>query len=34
LDYICTMLTVAELPEYQRRAGKLLSDADRRAVVD
>ncbi|ACB35430.1 RelE-like cytotoxic translational repressor of toxin-antitoxin stability system [Leptothrix cholodnii SP-6] len=28
------MLTVAELPEYQRRAAKLLPDEDRRAVVD
>ena len=28
------MLTVAELPEYLRTASKLLSDADRRAVVD
>ena len=28
------MLTVAELPEYLRAAGKLLSEADRRAVVD
>ena len=28
------MLTVAELPEYLRNASKLLSDADRRAVVD
>ena len=28
------MLTVAELPEYLRAASKLLSDADRRAVVD
>ena len=28
------LLTVAELPEYQRAAGKLLSDDDRRAVVD
>jgi hypothetical protein len=28
------MLTVAELPEYQRKAGKLLSEVDRRAVVD
>ncbi|MFM2059392.1 MAG: hypothetical protein RLY71_3777 [Pseudomonadota bacterium] len=28
------MLTIAELPEYQRQAGKLLSEEDRRAVVD
>lgn len=28
------MLTVAELPEYQRRAAKLLADEDRRAIVD
>ena len=28
------LLTVAELPEYQRTAGKLLADEDRRAVVD
>lgn len=28
------MLTVAELPEYLRTASKLLSEADRRAVVD
>ena len=28
------MLTVAELPEYLRAASKLLSEADRRAVVD
>lgn len=28
------MQTVAELPEYQRRAGKLLSDDDRRAIVE
>ena len=28
------MLTVAELPEYLRAAGKLLSEADRRAEVD
>lgn len=28
------LLTVAELPEYLRTAGKLLADADRRAVVD
>lgn len=27
-------LTVAELPEYQRTAGKLLADEGRRAVVD
>jgi hypothetical protein len=27
------LLTVAELPEYLRTAGKLLSDEDRRAVV-
>ena len=28
------LLTVAELPEYLRTAGKLLTDADRRAIVD
>ena len=28
------LLTVAELPEFQRNAGKLLSDDDRRARVD
>ena len=28
------LLTVAELPEYMRTAGKLLADVDRRAVVD
>ena len=28
------LLTVAELPEYLRTAGKLLADADRRAIVD
>jgi hypothetical protein len=28
------LLTVAELPEYLRAAGKLLAEADRRAVVD
>lgn len=28
------MITVAELPEYMRRADKLLSDAERRDVVD
>jgi hypothetical protein len=28
------MLTVAELPEYMRRAAKLLNDDDRRAVID
>jgi hypothetical protein len=28
------MITVAELPEYMRRAEKLLSDAERRDVVD
>jgi hypothetical protein len=28
------LLTVAELPEYLRMAGKLLADADRRAIVD
>src|SRR5689334_16973658 len=28
------MMTVAELPAYQRRASKLLADEDRRAVVD
>ena len=28
------MMTVAELPEYLRRAAKLLGDEDRRAVVD
>lgn len=28
------MITVAELPEYIRRAEKLLSDAERRDVVD
>jgi hypothetical protein len=28
------LLTVAELPEYLRTAGKLLADADRRAVVE
>lgn len=27
-------LTVAELPEYLRAAGKLLTDADRRSIVD
>jgi hypothetical protein len=28
------LLTVAELPEYVRTAGKLLAEADRRALVD
>jgi hypothetical protein len=28
------LLTVAELPEYLRTAGKLLAEADRRALVD
>lgn len=28
------LLTVAELPEYMRTAGKLLADVDRRAIVD
>ena len=28
------LLTVAELPEYLRAAGKLLTEADRRAIVD
>ncbi|WP_298233119.1 type II toxin-antitoxin system RelE/ParE family toxin [uncultured Azohydromonas sp.] len=28
------MMTVAELPEYLRRASKLLGDDDRRAVVE
>jgi len=28
------MITVAELPEYMRRAEKLLSDAEHRDVVD
>ena len=28
------MLTVAELPEYLRRASKLFDDDERRAVVD
>ena len=28
------LLTVAELPEYLRAAGKLLTDADRRTIVD
>ncbi len=28
------LLTVAELPEYLRTAGKLLTEADRRAIVD
>jgi hypothetical protein len=28
------LLTVAELPEYLRTAGKLLAEADRRAIVD
>jgi hypothetical protein len=28
------LLTVAELPEYLRAAGKLLADADRMAIVD
>jgi hypothetical protein len=28
------MMTIAELPEYQRRAAKLLADAERRAVID
>ena len=28
------LLTVAELPEYQRAAARLLADADRRAIVD
>jgi len=28
------LLTVAELPEYLRTAGKLLTDTDRRAIVD
>ena len=27
-------LTVAELPEYLRAPGKLLTDADRRSIVD
>ena len=28
------LLSVAELPEYMRTAGKLLAEADRRAVVE
>jgi len=28
------LLTVAELPEYLRTAGKLLTDGDRRAIID
>lgn len=28
------LLTVAELPEYLRRAGKLLAEVDRRAIID
>jgi hypothetical protein len=28
------LLTVAELPEYQRAAARLLADADRRAIID
>ena len=28
------LLTVAELPEYLRTAGKLMADTDRRAIVD
>ncbi len=28
------LLTVAELPEYRRAAGRLLSEDDRRALVD
>jgi len=28
------LLTVAELPEYLRTAAKLLTDVDRRAIVD
>ncbi len=28
------LLTVAELPEYLRTAGNLLTDVDRRAIVD
>lgn len=28
------LLTIAELPEYLRTAGKLLADTDRRAIVD
>ena len=28
------LLTVAELPEYLRAASRLLSDADRRAIID
>jgi hypothetical protein len=27
------MLTVAELPEYQKRANRLLSEEDRRAII-
>ena len=28
------LLPVAELPEYQRAAARLLAEADRRAIVD
>jgi hypothetical protein len=28
------LLTVAELPEYQKTAGRLLAEEDRRAIVD
>jgi hypothetical protein len=33
MDYNLCMLTIAELPEYQKRAGKLLSDDDRRDLI-
>ena len=33
MDYNPCMLTIAELPEYQKRAGKLLSDDDRRDLI-
>lgn len=28
------MMTIAELPEYQRRVSRLLGDVERRAVID
>lgn len=34
MDYTVPMQTVAELPEYMRRAAKLLSAEDRRAVLE
>lgn len=35
MDYTSPMLcTVAEMPEYMRRASELLNDAERKAVID